>query len=204
MKPPFRWAKRSPHAVRDISCILTPPAPNRVYWEPFCGAATNFFLWHHRLGRRVVLSDAHQGVITVLKAIRDDPVLVSRARKGLPSTSEFAKIAEWLRLTEAPADLYQYFRVLQAVSIFHQSYDAIRPQAGDLVYCDPPVWYGQAHEGPCVPFDGVAHAALARRVREWAEAGVVVGVSLADTLEMRVLYQGLKVQKLRGEILVVT
>lgn len=135
MKAPFSWANRSAANVREISVLLQPPSGR--YFEPFCGAAALFFRWHTQLPGAVVLSDAHPGVITVLTAIRDYLPIVERARRGDAANEQYERIAEWLRITEA-GDLRAHSRVLQRASIWQGDFAQLRPQAGDLVYCDPP------------------------------------------------------------------
>ncbi len=79
--------------------------------------------------------------------------------------------------------------VLQKAETRFCSFEKIEPAAGDFVYCDPP------YDGAEVTyqehwFKDVNQRALRDSVRRWAERGVRVMVSNADTPLIRQLYAG--------------
>ena len=75
--------------------------------------------------------------------------------------------------------------------------DAVAPQAGDLVYCDPPydgTFTGYTGNG----FDADDQTRLRDCCRRWREAGAYVIVSNSDTELVRDLYSDFVIHEVRA------
>ena len=78
--------------------------------------------------------------------------------------------------------------VLEKAVLKWNGFDAIEPQAGDLVYCDPP--YDETYDQYTADrFNGTGQQRLADTASQWHKSGVSVIISSSDTPLVRNLYK---------------
>ena len=87
--------------------------------------------------------------------------------------------------------------VLKKASIDHHSFEQIEPQAGDLIYCDPPydnTFTGYSGNG----FGLKDQEALRDKCMEWSKSGIHVMVSNSDTENIRELYKNFNLNNVQA------
>ncbi len=85
--------------------------------------------------------------------------------------------------------------VLKKATLRVQSFEKIQPQAGDVVYCDPPydaTFSGYTGRG----FAEADQKALRDACQRWRAAGVHVLISNSDTPLIRTLYKGFRIAQI--------
>ena len=75
LEPILRWAGGKRQIIRDLLAYLPPDASDRVYREPFLGAASVFLAL---MPRTAFVSDANSHLIHCYQHVRDDPARVAR------------------------------------------------------------------------------------------------------------------------------
>ncbi|MCH9662046.1 MAG: Dam family site-specific DNA-(adenine-N6)-methyltransferase [Gammaproteobacteria bacterium] len=98
-------------------------------------------------------------------------------------------------------NLHEVARVLKDVSLRTHSFAAIKPSAGDLVYCDPPYNETFTNYTP-FGFDDDAQRALRQACDNWRAQGVNVIVSSSDTKLIRKEYKNYKKVKINASQLI--
>ena len=84
-------------------------------------------------------------------------------------------------------------RALEKVNLSHESFEEIKPKAGDLVYCDPPyddTFTGYSGSG----FGSLDQEILRDKCRDWCKKGVHVIVSNSNTEFIRKIYKDINFQ----------
>ncbi len=87
------------------------------------------------------------------------------------------------------ANLLNASRVLKKATLKSQSFEAIHPQAQDLIYCDPPydeTFTSYTQNG----FNSASQEKLKNYCDEWRKLGAYVVISNNDTPLIRELYRG--------------
>lgn len=213
MTSPFlHWVTRKPSVVEEMAKLV--PKEYGAYYEPFLGGGALFFLLQPSLA---YLSDSLRPLVEVYREVRDNPSEVYAALFSYvedwepdypgPRAALAAKFisATWGNKVPLTLQLQQCSAALQGTYLISTDYRYLGggrpPQPGDLVYLDPPFWYGDKRDKKQTTawdtFQLREHRELQAFAYQLAAEGVLVMISLADSPQMENLYPPQNTHRLR-------
>lgn len=180
------------------SLILHRASETSIYWEPFLGGASVMAAVAPQFPGECRASDLNLDLVLLWRAARDGwvpPAVMTREEYEALRDAPPSPLRAWAAfaasyngkwwggygptasgrdyLAESVRSTIRKASALRGVSIECHSYDWCQPNAGDVVYCDPP-YAGTLDYGATRGFD---HEAFWGKMAEWSDAGVSVLVS---------------------------